>query len=60
MKVGDLIQKIAGYGHDQCWAGIILGFENKEKEKPRIEVYTGDYLAATNGIEYWHLSLIHI
>ncbi len=46
MKIGDLVQKVKGYGSDQNWLGVIVDFiENTSK--PRVIVYTED------GIDKW-------
>ena len=45
MKVGDLVTKIKGYGHDQRWAAIVLEINTPYPNK--IAVFT------EGEIEYW-------
>jgi len=39
-RVGDLVQKIKGYGHDQNWTGIVFGFCVSQTGQKTIVVLT--------------------
>ena len=56
MKVGDLVEKINGYGYNQGWTGIILGFHPPREGQigRRIQVLTEE------GIEDWHIKMVKV
>lgn len=54
MKVGDLIQKVRGYGHNQRWTALVLGIHKFEGMTRKVEVLTED------GIEHWHFGMCEV
>ena len=54
MQIGNLVLKVAGYGHDQGWTGVVLRIFPEDNELYRVEVLTKD------GIELWWNAMIRI
>ena len=54
MKIGNLVQKIKGYGAEEGWTGIILGFDRSSNSNLRAMVITAD------GIEHWMVAMIKV
>ena len=59
VKIGDLVMKVDGYGSNEKWTGIILGYE------PLIQQPTTKYngkiiVLTTDGIETWVLKFCEV
>ena len=57
MRIGSLVQKVRGYGHDQGWCGIVLALLHNQGEHGTgtcVEVLTDD------GIEVWQKGMVEV
>ena len=54
LKIGDLVMKTSGYGHDQNWTGVVLDFRYAPSGSLQIEVLTED------GIEIWMAAMVEV
>ena len=51
MNIGDLVQKVAGYGAEEEWTGIVVA---RDEVVGRVKVLTVD------GIEAWQIAFLKV
>lgn len=54
MKIGDLVMKTSGYGHDQKWTGVVLGFLRTPSGNLQVEVITDE------GVDIWMAVMVEV
>ncbi len=55
MNVGDLVQKVKGYGSEMNWTGLVVEIKTNNDGSPaKVRVLTED------GIENWHFKTVEV
>ena len=55
MNVGDLVQKVKGYGSETNWTGLVVAIKTNNDGSPaKVRVLTED------GIKNWHFKMMEV